>query len=95
MRQPKDVARNWQANQQAFTLYVMAEGGAGDMGRTVSLYEQREKLDLFGRAYLALAFALLDDEARVEALLSDITGGRHCQCYRGRIGRKVGPTITA
>jgi hypothetical protein len=76
LRKPQDVTLSWQANQQAFILYVLAEGGDGDLGRTVSLFDQREKLDLFGRAYLAMAFGLLepDDDTRVKTLLSDITG---------------------
>lgn len=73
---PQDVKTPWKANQQAFILYTLAEADKGELSRTVSLYEQREKLDLFGRAYLAMAFALLepDDSTRVETLLSDITG---------------------
>ncbi|OQY26735.1 MAG: hypothetical protein B6I38_10920, partial [Anaerolineaceae bacterium 4572_5.1] len=75
LRKPKDVASNWQANQQAFILYVLAEAGEGDLGRSVALFDQREKLDIFGRAYLAMTFGLLepDDNTRVNTLLSDIT----------------------
>lgn len=76
LAQPKDVALAWKANRQAFMLYVLAEAGEGDLSRSVSLFDQREKLDHFGRAYLALAFALMepDDDTRVQTLLSDITG---------------------
>ncbi len=72
---PKDVERHWQANRQAFILYVLAEAGAGELGRAVTLFDQRETLDTFGKAYLAMALGLLqpDKPDRVDALLSDIT----------------------
>ncbi len=73
---PRDVERHWQANRQAFVLYVLAEAGQGDVGRTVTLFGQRDVLDTFGKAYLALALGLLEPEkpTRVNTLLSDITG---------------------
>jgi uncharacterized protein YfaS (alpha-2-macroglobulin family) len=72
---PKDVAAPWQANRQAFILYVLAEAGQGDLGRSMALFNEREKLDIFGRAYLAMAIHLLDDEAgQIETLVDDITG---------------------
>ncbi len=72
---PKDVELHWQANRQAFILYVLAEAGEGDLGRAVTLFDQRETLDTFGKAYLAMTFGLLqpDKPDRVKALLSDIT----------------------
>jgi alpha-2-macroglobulin len=75
LRAPKDIAQPWQANQQAFILYVLAEAGAGDLGRSVALFDQREKVDLFGRAYLAMALNLLDPDEprRVDTLLGDVT----------------------
>jgi uncharacterized protein YfaS (alpha-2-macroglobulin family) len=71
----KDLQLHWQTNRQAFILYVMAEGGQGDLGRSVSLFDRRDTLDTFGKAYLAMALALLepDKRTRVDALLSDIT----------------------
>ncbi|RMF03890.1 MAG: hypothetical protein D6768_04795, partial [Chloroflexi bacterium] len=73
---PKDVNAAWQANRQAFILYVLAEAGQGDLGRTVALFRERDKLDTFGRAYLALALHLLDADAKqIDTLLADITGG--------------------
>ncbi len=71
---PKDVEVAWRANRQAFILYVLAEAGQGDLGRTVALFNEREKLDIFGRAYLAMALHILDDEAsQIDPLLDDIT----------------------
>ena len=71
---PTDVSASWQANRQAFMLYALAEAGAGDMGRSVALFNQRQQLDIFGRAYLAMAIHILDHEAdQVATLLNDIT----------------------
>ncbi|MEM7028323.1 MAG: Ig-like domain-containing protein [Chloroflexota bacterium] len=75
LRKPSDVREGWHANRQAFMLYAMAEANAGDMSRTVLLFNQREKLDIYGRAYLAMAFHLMEpDDQRITTLLSDITG---------------------
>ncbi len=71
---PKDIQASWEANRQAFILYALAEAGQGDMGRSVALFNARDKLDTFGRAYLAMAIYKLDDQARqIKTLLDDIT----------------------
>ena len=73
---PKDIAEPWQANQQAFVLYTLAEAGQSDMGRMVTLFEQRDTLDYFGRAYLLMALHLADPQAKqINALVSDLTNG--------------------
>jgi uncharacterized protein YfaS (alpha-2-macroglobulin family) len=64
-----------EANRQAWMLYVMAE--AGERGRvsewTDSLYENREKLSYYSRAYLALTLDLLEPgDARIQTLLADL-----------------------
>ncbi|MBE9508912.1 MAG: alpha-2-macroglobulin, partial [Chloroflexi bacterium] len=73
---PRDLEQHWKANQQAFILYVLAEAGEGDLARTETLFQARDALDTFGKAYLAMAFGLLEPEEsdRVDTLLSDITG---------------------
>ena len=63
------------ANRQAWILYVMAE--AGETGRasewTDSLYENREKLSHYSRAYLAMTLELLNaNDARISTLLADL-----------------------
>jgi uncharacterized protein YfaS (alpha-2-macroglobulin family) len=71
---PKDIDEPWQGNRQAFILYVLAEAGSGDLGRSVALFNERQKLDIFGRAYLAMAIHLLDEQAgQIDTLLDDIT----------------------
>ena len=71
---PADLTQSWKANRQAFMLYVLAEAGQGDLGRTVALFEQRRQLlDLFGQAYLAMTLHLLNPgAAQLDTLLSDI-----------------------
>lgn len=76
LRRPTDVQQPWHANRQAFVLYVLAEAGFSDMSRTVSLFDQRDKLDIYGRAYLAMAFHLIDPtDIRITTLINDISGG--------------------
>ena len=62
-----------QPNTRAFVLYVLAEYGDGDLGRTVALFEKRESLDTYGKAYLVLALHTLqpDVEMGLLTLLSD------------------------
>jgi uncharacterized protein YfaS (alpha-2-macroglobulin family) len=76
LRSSRDVEHPYQANRRAFVLYVLAELGEEETARMVTLFEQREQLDTFGKAYLAMGFGLLgeDHEAKVDTLLSDITG---------------------
>ena len=61
-------------NRQAFTLFVLARAGAGDVARTVALFDLRGRLSLYARAFLALTFSMIDgtDRGRVDALLSDL-----------------------
>ena len=71
---PKDIAQPWQANQQAFMLYALAEAGQTDMSRMVTLFDRRDTLDNFGRAYLALGLHLADPAAdQLDPLVSDLT----------------------
>ncbi|PKO23003.1 MAG: hypothetical protein CVU38_06420 [Chloroflexi bacterium HGW-Chloroflexi-1] len=73
---PKNLS-NWQLNQQAFMVYALAEAGEMEPNRAGALYEQREGLSLYSKAYLALALGLIDDDAspdRVKTLLADLTG---------------------
>ncbi len=62
-----------QANQQAFLLYVLAEDGKAPTQDLDALYEDRQKLSHYGRAFLALSLSLTNQaEGRVDTLLSDI-----------------------
>ncbi len=69
-----DTTENWKLNRQAFILLTLAEAGKGNTSATVQLFEARERLDTYARAYLALALHQLDasDSTRIKTLLSDI-----------------------
>jgi len=62
-------------NTRAFVLYVLAEYGDGDLGRTVALFEKRDSLDNYGKAYLIMALHTLepDIEMGLRTLLSELT----------------------
>lgn len=59
---------------RAYIAYVLTEAGRGDLGTTVSLFERRSGLSNRGRAYLAMALAILDPEerGRPEALATEL-----------------------
>jgi hypothetical protein len=59
-------------NRQAFVLYVLARSGAPNISAAVQLYEQRQSMSLYGRAFLAQTFHIIDPEdPRTRTLLSD------------------------
>jgi hypothetical protein len=66
--------RNYRhANQQSWLLYVLAEGNAAPQDSLDALYDNREKLSHYARAYLAQALWLANPEdARLTTLLSDL-----------------------
>jgi uncharacterized protein YfaS (alpha-2-macroglobulin family) len=78
-------ARNLQsyreADRQAFVLYVMAEAGEtkraseyADIDMSVGdLFDRRDKLNHYGRAFLAMTMGLIDgSDSRINTLLSDL-----------------------
>jgi hypothetical protein len=61
------------ANQQAWLLYVLAEGNRAPAGRLDDLFDNREKLSYYARAYLAQALWLRNPgDSRLATLLSDL-----------------------
>ncbi len=63
----------WQANRQAFVLYVLAEAGEAEESYLSGLYEARGRLSIYGRAYLAMALGMTDEnDPRIHTLLSDL-----------------------
>jgi len=72
----KEVDEAGSPNRRAHILYVLAFYGQGDLGRTVGLFEQRQVLDNYGKAFLALALHEMEPEetARTDALVSDLVG---------------------
>jgi alpha-2-macroglobulin len=61
-------------DRQVFILYVLARSGFGDVGRTTNIYEYRENLSLYAKAFLAQTLQLLnpEDTERLNTLLDDI-----------------------
>jgi uncharacterized protein YfaS (alpha-2-macroglobulin family) len=77
------VDSRWEANRLAYQLYALAEYAStfdqqagGALGLAIRLFEKRHVLDHYGQAILAVALSLLEPEepARVETLLSDLSG---------------------
>ncbi len=64
----------WRLNRHAFVLYALARSGDGDVGRTVALYNERDRLSLYSKAFLAQALALInpDDQERLDVLLNEL-----------------------
>jgi len=64
-----------EANRQAFILYAMAEGGRARRASKYveGLYQRRDRLSHYGRAFLALTLDLAyENDGRIETLLSDL-----------------------
>ncbi|MGC9395733.1 MAG: Ig-like domain-containing protein, partial [Anaerolineae bacterium] len=74
--QVKDVSdyRNFRyTNRQAWLLYVLAEGNAAPQNTLDELFENRDKLSYYARAYLAQALWLDNrSDSRLDTLLSDL-----------------------
>ncbi len=66
----------WQANRQAFVLYVLAERGETTVSHLEGLFAEKDKLSHYARAYLGLAYGLLEGSSsdRLDTLLADIAG---------------------
>jgi uncharacterized protein YfaS (alpha-2-macroglobulin family) len=61
-------------DRQAFLLYVLARAGTPDVSSSVQLYDQRQRMALYSRAFLAQTLYLIDpDDPRLESLLSDFS----------------------
>ncbi len=73
IKEVRDYKNFRNANQQAWLLYVLAEGNAAPINKLDELYENREKLSTYARAYLAQALWLYNwRDSRLATLLSDI-----------------------
>jgi uncharacterized protein YfaS (alpha-2-macroglobulin family) len=63
----------WRLNRQAFVLYALAHSGSPDVARTASLYDARERLDIYAQAFLAQALHAIDPtDTRLDVLASDL-----------------------
>ena len=74
LRTIKPQDEQWVVNRQAFLLYALARTGHGDFQRVVRLYDERETMSLYAKAYLALTFHLLaPDDTRAMELVNDLS----------------------
>ncbi len=75
---PQEVEQAWRLNEMAFINFVLSELALGDPGRAVTLYAERERLDYYGQALLAMTLSNLDAEetlnVRVQTLLDNLYG---------------------
>ncbi|NWG05602.1 MAG: Ig-like domain-containing protein [Chloroflexi bacterium] len=63
----------WQYNRTAFMLYVLARANELRPSQVNFIYEHKQSLSLYGKAYLAQAMYMLDkDDERTLSLLSDL-----------------------
>jgi len=73
LRTIKSLEQPYLLNRQAFILYVLARAGESDVSRTVALYDQRQNMALYARAFLAHTLYLIDNgDPRISTILSDI-----------------------
>jgi uncharacterized protein YfaS (alpha-2-macroglobulin family) len=60
-------------HRQAFILYVLARAGQPDVSSTVQLYDQRQRMAYYARAYLAQTLFIIDpSDSRIQTILSDL-----------------------
>lgn len=61
-------------DERGAVLYALALTGEGDLGRAVRLFDERDDVSLFTKAYLAMTLALLEGQAseRVEILVNEL-----------------------
>jgi len=59
-------------NRQAFLLFVLARAGQPNVSSTVQLFDQRQNMAIYARAFLARTLYLIDPaDTRLKTLLSD------------------------
>jgi uncharacterized protein YfaS (alpha-2-macroglobulin family) len=68
-----NLAQQYQLNRQAFLLYVLARAGAPDVSHSVQIFDQRQAMSYYARAFLAQTLSLIDTgDPRVQTILSDL-----------------------
>ncbi len=101
----RDQSSTAQLNRQAFLLYAVTLAKAGDQPRTQRLFDLRANLGLFGRAYLAMTFNLIDPKHtnQTNTLISDLqnhaitsaTGVHWQEDYEDRVNWNTDTRTTA
>jgi hypothetical protein len=68
-----DAFDSWRATARSYVLFVLMESGHIDFGRTIALYEQRDNLALYGRAYLLMTLDTLGgQDERIQTLTDEL-----------------------
>lgn len=64
----------WRLNRQSFVLYALARSGQPDVARTTTLYENRDRLSIYSKAWLAQTLYFIDatDSPRLDALIKEL-----------------------
>ena len=66
-------ARATALNVRSYILFVLAEAGQPDRGRTIALFEERAQLAIYGRAYLLMTLkALGGEDERARTLIGEL-----------------------
>ncbi len=61
-------------NRQAFVLFVLARADHPDVSSTVQLYDQRQRIALYARAFLTQTLSIINpDDPRLDTLFSDFS----------------------
>jgi len=69
-----DQAPEEQLNRQAFMLYVLGRAGSPQVSQTVQIYDQRQSMSLYARAYLLQTLHQIDpSDPRLKTLISDLS----------------------
>jgi uncharacterized protein YfaS (alpha-2-macroglobulin family) len=70
----KPVDARYDRDERAAVLYALAMAGDGDLGRTVNLYDERDDVSLYTRAYLTMTLAMLDQpgSTRLQTLINEL-----------------------
>lgn len=70
---PAMLSEPWQLDRLAFQHLALLEAGAGDLAGVSALYQERERLNPWAQAMVAMTLsALAPDDARAETLVSDL-----------------------
>ncbi len=73
MPSPAMLSDSWQLDRLAFEHFALAQAGSGDPSGTSSLFNLRDQLSPWARAFLALSLeSLVAGDERVDLLLSDL-----------------------
>ena len=70
--QPVDVQASYAYNERAFVIFVLTEKGGNYTSRAVSLFDKRENLDSYGKAFLLMALQKANLE-QATTLKSELT----------------------